>query len=286
MGYVAGTWGEYKAPFLFATNGRAYRKQLEASSGVWFRDARSDDNAPRVLRGWIGPRDLLDILESDIDAANRRLSEFSFDLLCDQDGLNLRPYQVEAIEKAEAAVASGQQTALLEMAAGTGKTRIVPGIIYRFLQTGRFKRILLLVDDTGPGGRAPDVFTDVIIDNQMPLDRIYEIQNLVDEGDDKGDDDDKDLDRDTRIQVSTVHTLFERIFLSGGEAVPPVTAYDLIIADDVHEGNGYHEVLDYFDATKIVLTANPGRHTAEIFGKPVFSYPHVSPATILSYNKG
>ena len=61
------------------------------------------------------------MLELDIDAANRKLSEFSYDLLRDKDGLSLRPYQIEAIEKTEAAVVKDEQTALLEMAAGTGK---------------------------------------------------------------------------------------------------------------------------------------------------------------------
>jgi type I restriction enzyme R subunit len=61
------------------------------------------------------------MFELDIDAANRKLSEFSYDLLRDKDGLSLRPYQIEALEKTEAAVIRGGKAALLEMAAGTGK---------------------------------------------------------------------------------------------------------------------------------------------------------------------
>ena len=97
MGYVIGTWDEYKAPFLFAANGRACTKENETQSGVWFRDARNGANMPRVLQGWIGPRDLLDMLESDVAAANKKLSDFSYDPLRDADGLGLRPYQIEAI---------------------------------------------------------------------------------------------------------------------------------------------------------------------------------------------
>ena len=62
----------------------------------------------------------------------------------DPDGLNLRYYQIEAIQAAEKAIAEHKQTALLAMATGTGKTRTVLGMIYRFLDAGRFKRILYL----------------------------------------------------------------------------------------------------------------------------------------------
>ncbi len=68
-----------------------------------------------------------------------------YDLLTDKDGLNLRPYQLNAIKAAEEAVISGKQTALLAMATGTGKTRTVLGMIYRFLKTERFRRILFLL---------------------------------------------------------------------------------------------------------------------------------------------
>jgi len=270
--YVINTWGGYKAPFLFATNGRSYLRQLETKSGVWFRDARNDGNISRVLQGWIGPQDLLDMLESDIASANRNLSEFSYDLLRDKDGLNLRPYQIEAIEKTEAAVVEGSQTALLEMAAGTGKTRIVPGMIYRFLKTGRFKKILLLVDNTVPGGRIPDVFKDVMVENHMPLDQIYDIE-ILDDLDDK----EILIGRDTKIHLSTVQILFERIFINGGESVPSVADYDLIISDEAHreyalDMNRYRAVLDYFDSVKIVLTADSGLAASENFGKPVFTY--------------
>ncbi len=42
-------WGDYKVPFLFATNGRPYLKQIETESGIWFRDARSPTNHARPL---------------------------------------------------------------------------------------------------------------------------------------------------------------------------------------------------------------------------------------------
>ena len=35
-----GPWGRFKLPFLFATNGRTYLKQIQEKSGIWFLDAR------------------------------------------------------------------------------------------------------------------------------------------------------------------------------------------------------------------------------------------------------
>lgn len=44
------------------------------------------------------------------------------------------------------AIALGRRSVLIAMATGTGKTRTVLGMIYRFLKSGRFHRILFLVD--------------------------------------------------------------------------------------------------------------------------------------------
>ncbi|MCL2497373.1 MAG: DEAD/DEAH box helicase family protein [Symbiobacteriaceae bacterium] len=262
--HVTGTWGEYKVPFLFATNGRAYLEQAESRSGVWFRDARSEADSPKVLQGWIGPQDLQEMLTFDVAAANQELSDYSYDLLRDKDGLSLRPYQIEAIEKAEAAVIGGSNSALLEMAAGTGKTRLVPGMIHRFLKSKRFKRILLLVD-SATGGETPSVFKDVHIENYLSLEQIYDVEILGDtpRGGDK------------KIYISTVQEVYESVFLSSGEATPPVTAYDLIIADEACQGydsDEYREVLAYFNAVKIVLTADAVQYAPGFSEKPVFTY--------------
>jgi len=132
------TWGAYKVPFLFATNGRPHLKQLEIKSGIWFRDARSDSNIPKPLKGWFSPQGMLEMLDKDIAAANQKLADTSFDLLTDKDGLNLRPYQLRAVEKAEEAVINGSHAVLLAMATGTGKTRTALGMIYRFLEIRPF----------------------------------------------------------------------------------------------------------------------------------------------------
>ena len=45
--YLIGTWGEYKVPFTFATNGRPYLEQYKTKSGIWFLDLRLPSNTPQ-----------------------------------------------------------------------------------------------------------------------------------------------------------------------------------------------------------------------------------------------
>ena len=283
--YTLGAWGEYKVPFTFATNGRPYLEQYKTKSGIWFLDLRNACNAPKALHGWISPTGIEELLSKDFQAGNNALKSMPQDFLTDKDGLNLREYQVNAIKAAEKAIMEGKQTVLLAMATGTGKTRTVLGMIYRFLKTNRFKRILFLVDRTALGDQATDVFKEVKLEDLMTLDEIYNINGLTD----------KSIDKETRIQVATVQSMVKRILYNDGVAMPAVTDYDLVIIDEAHRGyildkemsdteilyrdqrdyqSKYRNVIDYFDAVKIALTATPALHTTEIFGQPVFKYTY------------
>lgn len=283
--YVIKQWGSYKVPFVFATNGRKYLKQIETKSGIWFLDLRKSSNAPKALQGWISPQGIMEQLEKDISSANAALQNTPFDLLRDPDGLNLREYQIRAIEAVEAAVVEGKQTALLSMATGTGKTRTILGMIYRFIKSDRFKRVLFLVDRTALGEQAADVFREIKIEELMTLDSIYNIKGL----------DEKEIDRETKIHIATIQSLVKRILYSESDTMPSVTDYDLIVVDEAHRGyildkemsetemlyrnqddyiSKYRTVIEYFDAVKVALTATPALHTTEIFGKPVFNYSY------------
>ena len=283
--YVIKRWGSYKVPFVFATNGRKYLKQIETKSGIWFLDSRNNSNAPKALQGWISPQGIMELLEKDISSANATLQNTPFDLLRDPDGLNLREYQIRAIEAAEKAVIDGKQTVLLSMATGTGKTRTILGMIYRFIKSDRFKRVLFLVDRTALGEQAADVFREVKIEELMTLDSIYNIKGL----------DEKEIDKETKIHIATVQSLVKRILYPESDTMPSVTDYDLIVVDEAHRGyildkemsetemlyrnqddyiSKYRTVIEYFDAVKVALTATPALHTTEIFGKPVFNYSY------------
>lgn len=283
--YVITTWGKYKAPFVFATNGRPYLAQLETKSGIWFLDLRESANMPKALRGWISPDGMLKLLESDIEKADKALQTLPYDFLRDKDGLNLRQYQLNAIQAAENAVINGQKNILLAMATGTGKTRTVLGMIYRFLKTDRFNRILFLVDRTALGEQAEDVFNEVKLEDLKTLNDIYDIKTL----------EDTVFEDETKVHIATVQGMVKRLLYNDEERQPSVTDYDLIVIDEAHRGylldkemgedellyrdqldyqSKYRMVIEYFDAVKIALTATPALHTTQIFGKPVFKYTY------------
>lgn len=283
--YQIGTWGNFKVPFTFATNGRPYLKQYDTKSGVWFLDLRQPDNVPKAMKGWMSPTGMMEQLEKDIQAKEQALKAMPYDLLRDKDGLNLREYQLKAIQAAENAILNGQQSILLAMATGTGKTRTILGMIYRFLKTGRFRRILFMVDRTSLGEQATDVFKEVKLEDLMTLDDIYNIKGL----------EDKAADKETRIQVATVQSMVKRILYNGEDTMPAVTDFDLVIIDEAHRGyildkemgedellyrdqtdyqSKYRSVVEYFDAVKIALTATPALQTTEIFGQPVYKYTY------------
>ena len=283
--YVITIWGKYKAPFVFATNGRPYLAQLETKSGIWFLDLRESANMPKALRGWISPDGMLKLLESDIEKADKALQTLPYDFLRDKDGLNLRQYQLNAIQAAENAVINGQKNILLAMATGTGKTRTVLGMIYRFLKTDRFNRILFLVDRTALGEQAEDVFNEVKLEDLKTLNDIYDIKTL----------EDAVFEDETKVHIATVQGMVKRLLYNDEERQPSVTDYDLIVIDEAHRGylldkemgedellyrdqldyqSKYRMVIEYFDAVKIALTATPALHTTQIFGKSVFKYTY------------
>ena len=167
--YTLGTWGEYQVPFLLASNGRAYLEQLRTKSGIWFLDVRIQANLSYPIRNWFSPDDIKAKLDQDIQDANEKLELADNSFMTDQAGLNLRDYQIKAIEKATEAIIAGKKTALLAMATGTGKTRTILGLIYSMLESKRFHRILFLVDRVSLGEQAMDTFKDVKLKDLLTL---------------------------------------------------------------------------------------------------------------------
>ncbi len=223
------------------------------------------------------PQGLFDRLTRSKTTAEQKLKNESFAYL------KLRDYQVKAIQQIEAALTHNQPNCLLAMATGTGKARTNIGLMYRFLKAERFKRILFLVDRTALGQQAIDAFNDAPLEQNQTLSKIYNVAELGDMA----------AAAETRIQVATVQAMARRIFQS--DQPPLVDDFDCIIVDEAHRGytldqemtkgeleirdqsqylSSYRRVLDYFDATKVGLTATPAKHTTEIFGKPVYTYSY------------
>ncbi|GAA0804872.1 type I restriction-modification system endonuclease [Psychrobacter piscatorii] len=268
---------DYDIPFVFSCNGRPFIKQLPEYSGIWFRDARKNNNAAKALENFYSPEGLLDLLKRDVLLAQDKLKQEPFAYL------GLRSYQVDAIKAVEENLEAGVDRCLLAMATGTGKTRTIIGLIYRFLKAERFKRILFLVDRTALGEQAFDSMQEMTLEQNQTLSKIYNVAELGDMA----------VEAETRVQVATVQAMVKRIFDS--ETPPNVDQYDCIIVDEAHRGytldqemtegelairnntqylSTYRRALDYFDAVKIGLTATPAKHTSEIFGKPVFNFSY------------
>ena len=279
--FAGGAWGEFKVPFLFATNGRPYLKQIETESGIWFRDSRSSTNHARPLTDWFTPEGLKAELEIDRTKADAALKTEPFNF-----GFTLRAYQKAAIETIEAKLAEGRREMLAAMATGTGKTKLAIAFLYRVLAANRFRRVCFVVDRSALGNQTKDEFTTTKIVGVRAFADIFGLKAL----------DDVNPDIDTRVHICTIQGLVKRVLCASDPAdVPPIDQCDLMLVDECHRGylldremsdaelsfrnqddyvSKYRRVLEHFDAVKIGLTATPALHTAQIFGDPVFTYSY------------
>jgi len=281
-----GKWEEHYVPFLFSTNGRPFIEQLKDKSGIWFLDVRNNRNHSEALRGWFSPEGLKELYDRDVDKANRKLEESDYEYLKNPNGLGLRYYQIDAIKAIENKIITrpDDKRALLVMATGTGKTRTVQGLAYRFIKSNRFKRILFLTDRRLLAIQALGGFNDNKIENLNTFAEVYQVEDL-----------DNYVPEDTtRLHFATVQSMVKRLFYNEGDPIP-IDTYDCIIIDEAHRGYNldreideddfyfkneqdyvgqYKRVIEYFNAHIIGLTATPALHTKEIFGKPVHSYSY------------
>jgi type I restriction enzyme R subunit len=272
----------FRVPFLFATNGRPYLKQVETQSGIWFRDGRNPTNLRRALADWPTPEGLMADLNIDRQAAQERLASLPIEF-----GFPLRDYQKRAIHTVENALANdANRTMLLAMATGTGKTKLAIALLYRLLETRRFRRVCFVVDRHALGEQAANEFKTTRIVSARTFADIFGLKELGDVIPETA----------TKVHICTIQGLVKRVLLANEpEDVPPVDQYDLMVVDECHRGylldrelsdgemsfrneadyvSKYRRVLEHFDAVKIGLTATPALHTVQIFGDPIFTYSY------------
>jgi type I restriction enzyme R subunit len=278
-----GPWDAYRVPFVFATNGRPYLKQIETESGIWFRDTRKATNHRRALTDWPSPDGLKGRLEIDVEAAQEALKTQPMVF-----GFPLRPYQQQAIEAVEQHLAQGRRDLLVAMATGTGKTKLSIALLYRLLNAKRFRRVCFVVDRSALGQQTGGEFASTKVVGTKTFADIFDLKGLEAIG----------PEPETKVHICTIQGLVRRVLYSDDAAPspqqsPPIDQYDLILIDECHRGylldrelsdaelsfrseadyiSKYRRVLEHFDAVKIGLTATPALHTVQIFGDPVFTY--------------
>jgi type I restriction enzyme R subunit len=129
---------------------------------------------------------------------------------------------------------------LLVMATGTGKTRTCIALVDALMRASQVQRVLFLVDRIALREQALDAFKEHIPDEPR----------WPEPGE-------KTIATDRRIYVATYPTMLNVV----RDETNPLSAhfFDLIIIDESHRSiyNTYGEVLDYFNAIKLGLTATP-----------------------------
>jgi type I restriction enzyme R subunit len=174
-----------------------------------------------------------------------------------------RSYQHEAIRRVGEAFANGKRKALIVMATGTGKTRTTMGLIDVFMRSNQARRILFVADRDALVEQAKDDGFEKFIPNE-PCTRLH-----------SWDDPHARTQRLYAVTLQTLSNIFEQF---------SPAFFDLIVFDEVHRSiyNKFNEVLEYFDARQVGLTATPAnyinRDTFLAFdctdGKPTYLYTY------------
>ena len=152
----------------------------------------------------------------------------------------LRPYQLNAIHRLQAAVGEGRDRFLFEMATGTGKTLTAAAVIKLFLRSGNASRVLFLVDRRELEDQAKKAFAALLSADFQTV--IYK--------------EERDEWRRAEIVVTTVQSL---LFNNKYQKLFSPTDFDLVISDEAHRsiGGNARAVFDYFIGYKLGLTATP-----------------------------
>ncbi|MFS0670139.1 DEAD/DEAH box helicase family protein [Peribacillus frigoritolerans] len=174
-----------------------------------------------------------------------------------------RDYQIRAIRAVMEGIEKKQRKFLLVMATGTGKTRTCIALVDALMRAVHIERVLFLVDRVALREQALSAFKEYM-PNEPRWPKIGE----------------KLIAKDRRIYVSTYPTMLNIIREEGNSLSPHF--FDLIVVDESHRSiyNTYREVLDYFKAITLGLTATPtdiiDHNTFELFncadGLPTFAY--------------
>jgi type I restriction enzyme R subunit len=276
---------QHGAPEQLASWGSPLRFGYEASGAeIMFADRADPSPRSRRLFAFHKPETLLEWLKSG-SSVRARLTQMP-----PLDTQGLRECQVEAIEGIEHSLAQDQPRTLIQMATGAGKTFTAANLGYRLLAHGEARRILFLVDRNNLGRQTLKEFQAFRPHGTGRLfTELYNVQRLGPAG----------IDKDAKVVISTIQRVFSQLSgaalsdeeeeasgFEGGSGpakevtynpdFPPET-FDIVIVDECHRSiyGTWRQVLDYFDAHIIGLTATPSVHTLGFFNSNlVAEYPY------------
>lgn len=209
----------------------------------------------------------------------------------------LRECQIKAINSLEKSFLANQPRALIQMATGSGKTFTAITAIYRVLTYAKAGRVLFLVDTKNLGEQAEQEFMAYVPnDDNRKFSELYGVHRLKSGF----------VPTDNQVYISTIQRLYSilrdkeldekdeetnpaEIRWEGRAPVPvgynpqlPVDFFDFIVIDECHRSiyNLWKQVLDYFDAFLIGLTATPDNRTFGFFNQNIVSeYTHEQAVT-------
>ena len=207
------------------------------------------------------------------------------------DPTGLRLCQIKAIERLEGSFKDDRPRALIQMATGSGKTYTAITSIYRLLKHADAKRILFLVDTKNLGEQAEQEFMAYVpSDDNRKFTELYNVQRLKSSF----------VAKDSQVCISTIQRMYSLLkdqemdeaaeqinpaeLVQPRQPMPvvyndkiPPEFFDFMIIDECHRSiyNIWRQVLEYFDAYLIGLTATPDSRTYGFFRKNVVSeYDH------------
>lgn len=262
-------------PFAFESTGVETR----------FTNGFDADPASRQVFTFYRPETLAEI-GNELSTLRTRVRD-----LPELDEQGLWPAQAEAIRNLEESLKHGRPRALIQMATGSGKTFTAANVAYRLIKHAAARKILFLVDRANLGRQTLKEFQAFSTpDDGRKFTELYNVQRL---GSNR-------IDGVSRVVISTIQRLYS--ILKGEPDLPeeldeesaydlqpskpvdvaynpaiPIETFDVIIVDECHRSiyGLWRQVLEYFDAFIIGLTATPGKQTLGFFNQNlVMEYNH------------
>ena len=202
----------------------------------------------------------------------------------------LWPAQLTAIRNLERSLGENRPRALIQMATGSGKTFTAANLAYRLVKHADARRILFLVDRANLGRQTlKELQSFTTPDDGRKLTELYNVQHL---GSNR-------IDPVARVTISTIQRIYsilrgdaelddevdehsadelagEPVHVEYNAAYPPET-FDVVIVDECHRSiyGRWRQVLEYFDAFTIGLTATPNKQAFGFFNQNlVMEYGH------------